>query len=117
MLAGDQCAATDTAETIDASGESRPIEDPHPGGWVADPGKGGLCEPTEETAIRSWDHQLGEGRFDAAHPVGADLLAEDEECHNSDEYEVVHLRGKAYHPAGSVTRLEEGTSCPLESNA
>ena len=51
-----------------------------------------MCEPTEEPAIRSGDHQFGQRRFDARHPVGTNLLTEDEESHDTEEDEDVHLR-------------------------
>jgi hypothetical protein len=44
-------------------------------------------------------------------------LAEDEESHDAEEDEDVHLRGKAYHPAGSTTLLLLGTNLPFGSKA
>jgi len=83
VLAGDQGAAADTTESIDASGGPGPVEDANPRSGVANPTDGRSCEPAEKATIRAGDHQLGQRRFDARHPVGADLLAEDEEAQDS----------------------------------
>ena len=75
VSAGNQGAAADTTESIDASGVPRPIEDAHPRSGIANPTESALREPTEEPAIRTGNHQLDEGGFDSAHPVGADFVA------------------------------------------
>ena len=83
MSAGNQGAAANTTESIDASGVPRPIEDANPRSGIANPTESALREPTEEPAIRAGNHQLDQGGLDSRHPVGADFVAEDKESQNT----------------------------------